>query len=379
MSLSAESNGLRVAVLGLGQRGGVYARALSLGQVKGASLGAVCDLDTSLFRSYPGVPHFADAAELLRGGKAEALVIATSPAEHMPLTAAALAAGMHVFTEKPLATRVDHAERLVEQHRQLPLDTCVFATSLPLRADPRYLALRSLLRNGELGELSRVTWTVSDCFRSDAYYRKSSWRSEFHGSGGGGLLLNQCLHQLDLWQWLFGMPLRVHAFCDLGRFHDVEVEDRVTAHFEHGGGLNGVLLASTGESPGCNRLEVVGDLGAVVIDGEQFELARNSVPASVRLREGAERDGPPAVTRERRTIPPGGLAPAAQLANFVAAIRGESAPFAPAAEGVAAVELANALLCSGLERKTVELPLVPQLYETALRRRALRALPRVAP
>jgi predicted dehydrogenase len=377
MLLSAESNGLRVGVLGLGQRGSVYARALARGDVKGACLGAVCDVDPSLFRSYPGVPHFADAAELLRWGKAEALVIATSPAEHMPLTSAALAAGFHVFTEKPLSTRKDHAERLVEQHRQLPPGTCVFATSLPLRADPRYLALRSLLRNGELGELSRVTWTVSDCFRSDAYYRKSSWRSEFH-AGGGGLLLNQCLHQLDLWQWLFGMPLRVHAFCDLGRFHDVEVEDRVTAHFEHAGGLNGVLLASTGESPGCNRLEVVGDLGAVVIDGEAFEVARNTVPASVRLREGAERDGAPAVTRERRALGSGGLAPAAQLANFAAAVRGQAEPFAPAGEGVAAVELANAVLCSGLEGKTIELPLVPQLYENALRRRALRALPRVA-
>jgi predicted dehydrogenase len=173
--------------------------------------------------------------------------------------------------------------------------------------------------------------------------------------------------------------LRVHAFCDLGRFHDVEVEDRVTAHFEHLGGLSGVLLASTGESPGSNRLEVVGDLGAVVIEGDRFEIARNSVPSSVRLRQGAERDGPPAVTREHRTIPPGGLAPPAQLANFIAAIRREAEPFAPATEGVAAVELANAVLCSGLEGKTIELPLAPQLYENALRRRALRALPRVAP
>jgi predicted dehydrogenase len=375
---SAESKELRIAVLGLGQRGGVYARALSGGAVKGACLGAVCDPDVSLFRNYPGVPHFASAAELLRWSQADAWVVASSPAEHMPLTLAALAAGLHVFTEKPLATRKDHAERLLERHRQLPVGTNVFATSLPLRADPRYLALRSLLHQCELGELSRVTWTVSDCFRSDAYYRQSSWRSEFHAEGGG-LLLNQCLHQLDLWQWLFGMPLCVRAFCDFGRFHDVEVEDRVTAHFEHARGLNGVLLASTGESPGANRLEVVGDLGAVVIDGEHFELTRNTVPASVRLREGAERDGPPAVTRERRIIAPGGLAPAAQLANFAAAIQREAEPFAPAAEGVAAVELANALLCSGLERKTVELPLVPQLYENALRRRALRALPRVAP
>lgn len=378
MSFFSESNPLRVAVLGLGQRGGVYARALASGEVKDACLGPVCDLDASLLRSYPGVPHFVDAAELLRGGKAHACVIATSPAEHMPLTLAALAAGLHVFTEKPLATRKDHAERLLEQHQRLGEGGSVFATSLPLRADPRYLALRALLQRGELGALSRVTWTVSDCFRSDAYYRKSAWRSEFHAEGGG-LLLNQCLHQLDLWQWLFGMPLRVHAFCDLGRFHDVEVEDRVTAHLEHRHGLSGVFLASTGESPGSNRLEVVGDLGAVVIEGEHFEVARNQVPASVRLREGAERDGAPAVTRDRQTMAPGGLTPAAQLANFVAAIRRDAEPFAPAAEGVPAVELANALLCSGLEGKTIELPLVAQWYETALRRRALRALPRVAP
>lgn len=378
MSSSVESNALPIAVLGLGQRGGVYARALSRGEVNGARLAAVCDLDATLLAAYPDVPHFVDAAELLRSRGAEALVIATSPAEHMPLTLAALASGLHVFTEKPLATRKDHAARLVEQHSRLPAGTRVFATSLPLRADSRYVALRELLQRGELGELSRVTWTVSDCFRSEAYYRKSAWRSEFHAEGGG-LLLNQCLHQLDLWQWLFGMPRRVHAFCDLGRFHDVDVEDRVTAHFEHAGGVSGVFLASTGESPGRNRLEVVGDLGAVVIDGEHFELARNSVPSSVRLRDGAERDGAPAVTRERRTLARGGLAPAAQLANFAAAIRREAEPFAPAAEGVAAVELANAVLCSGLEGKSVELPLVPQLYENALRRRALRALPRVAP
>lgn len=378
MSSPSESKALPVAVLGLGQRGGVYARALSRGEVNGARLAAVCDLEATLFADYPGVPHFVDAAELVRSGGAEALVIATSPAEHMPLTLAALAAGLHVFTEKPLATRKDHAARLIEQHRRAPAGTCVFATSLPLRSDARYVALRELLQRGDLGELSRVTWTVSDCFRSEAYYRKSAWRSEFHAEGGG-LLLNQCLHQLDLWQWLFGMPRRVHAFCDLGRFHDVDVEDRVTAHLEHAGGVSGVFMASTGESPGSNRLEVVGDRGAVVIEGEYFEIARNSVPASVRLRDGAERDGAPTVSRERRTLPRGGVTPAAQLENFAAAVRREAEPFAPASEGVAAVELANAVLCSGLEGKTVELPLQPQLYENALRRRALRALPRVAP
>lgn len=356
MSLtSSESRApLRFGVIGVGQRGAAYARALAGGDVRGATLAGVMDVRAVALEPFSREARFDDVDSLFRGAALDAVVIATPHPEHTAATLAALSAGVHVLTEKPLAVTLSDAERMLDEHAKRERRGQLFATALVLRADARYVKLRAMLRDGTLGRVQRIAWTVTDCFRSAAYYASADWRGTFRGEGGG-VLVNQCSHQLDLWQWLFGMPDRVRAFVELGRFHAIEVEDQVTAYLEYGKGATGVFIASTGESPGTNRLEVACELGRVVIEDSSFEIWRNALPTPELVRTGGVRSPPPRTDYEKLELGVGGVGPAGLLQNFVAAIAGEEPLLSPATEGVRSIELANALLASGLGARTVDL------------------------
>ena len=367
---SNPSGPLRIGVIGVGQRGSVYARALARGEVSGATLGAVCDVRAETLERFERFPRFDDARALVESSALDAVVVATPHRSHEEPTVLALSAGLHVLTEKPLAVHVTGVERLLREHDRRVRRSQIFATALVLRADERYLRLRAMLREGALGRVQRIAWTVTDCLRSEAYFKSAEWRGSFSGEGGG-LLVNQCSHQLDLWQWLFGTPDRVSAFLGLGRFHAIEVEDQVTAYFEYDGGPTGVFVASTGEAPGTNRLEVAAELGRVVIEGETFETWKNAVSTPERIRTGEARSPAPVTAHERLVLRVGGVDARGLLQNFVRAVSGDEPLLAPAGESISAIELANALLLSGLGGRTVELPLDrerhPTLAEAVLR------------
>lgn len=363
----SEAREVRIAVVGVGYMGAIHARDLSLGKVPRASLAAVCDTDPEALARFEGVACFSNIHELLASGLATALIIATPHYDHTPLAILALAAGLHVLTEKPLAVHAADCLKMIEAYERRPEPGQVFAEMLNLRAEPRFLKVRELLRQGELGTLRRVHWVVTDCFRSEAYYRSAAWRATFRGEGGGALL-NQGLHYLDLWQWLFGMPARVHAFCGFGRFHEIEVEDQVTAYLEYEHGKNGVFVTSTAEAPGTNQLEVVGDLGKIVLDGERLLVTRNATSTMDAIRHGPARRAMPLATTEELSFSAGGDGRNAVVRNFVSAILEGEALIAPASEGICSVELGNAMIYSGLTRETVELPLDPALYAARLAR-----------
>lgn len=150
---------------------------------------------------------------------------------------------------------------MVNAHRNKKL---VFAAMFNQRTDPKYVRLKRMMEDGSLGRIQRINWIVTEWFRTDEYYAAGGWRASWAGEGGG-VLLNQCPHQLDLWQWLFGMPDTVQARCRFGHWHDIEVEDDVTAILEYNNGATGVFIASTGEAPGTNRLEIAADRGRVIV------------------------------------------------------------------------------------------------------------------
>ena len=233
------------------------------------------------------------------------------------------------------------------------------------RTDPRYQWVRDRIQDGTLGRVNRVNWIITDWFRPQVYYRNGSWRATWEGEGGG-VLLNQCPHQLDLWQWMFGMPARIRGFCGFGRFHDIEVEDDVTAYLEYESGMTGVFITTTGEAPGTNRLEIAAENGRVVVEGKTVQFDHNEVPTET---FSATTDGPfsaPAVERSTTTFEGTGEQHLGILKNFIAAIRGSEALIAPAGEGMHSVELANAMLYSGLTESTVELPLDGAAFEATL-------------
>jgi predicted dehydrogenase len=360
-----KNNVVRIGVIGVGNMGHGHARMLQEGRVPGAALAAVCDLDGKRLQPFAAVPSFADHRRLLASKSVDAVLVATPHYSHTAIGIDALRAGLHVLVEKPISVHKADALRLIGAHRGRKQ---VFAAMFNQRTDPYYQKVRDLVSGGELGKIRRVNWIITDWFRPEAYYASGGWRATWAGEGGG-VLLNQCPHNLDLYQWIFGMPSKVRGFCRFGRYHDIEVEDDVTAYFEYPDGRTAVFIASTGEAPGTNRLEVMAEQGRLVLENSRLEYTRNEVPTSTFSRTTRGHFSRPEVWNVQIPLPAHrGEQHLGILKNFVAAIlRGEPL-MAPAAEGIHSVELANAILYSSLREKTVALPLSAPAFGRALKR-----------
>jgi predicted dehydrogenase len=331
-------------------------------------LAAVCDI----------VPEKADAAAAKYGGKSyydsdamlndhvcDAVLIATPHYDHTTIGIAALNSGHHVLVEKPISVHKADCERLIAAHESNP--SLVFAAMFNMRTDPHYKKIKQLVDAGELGELLRVTWVITTWFRSQAYYDSSGWRATWGGEGGG-VLLNQCPHNLDLLQWICGMPNVVRGFCAIGKRHNIEVEDEVTAYLEYPGGYTGVFITTTAEAPGTNRLEIVGDQGKLVYEEGQISYKRNEIPCLEYLRTTDQLFSVPPVWDVK--IPVRGRAGlhAEILENYADAILTGAPLIAPAEEGINSVELSNAMLYSSILGRPVDLPLDSAAFEAELQK-----------
>ncbi|MCE9616253.1 MAG: Gfo/Idh/MocA family oxidoreductase [Lentisphaerae bacterium] len=368
-------NPVRFGIIGLGM-GGLHARNLKDGKVPRAVLGAVCDVKPERLKPFADVPQFTSSAEMVRSGMVDVVVVATPHYSHPDLAIEALQAGLHVVVEKPIAVHKSEAERLVRASRP---GGPLLGVMLNQRTDPRYRQIRQIMQSGALGNVQRVQWTITDWFRTDVYFRASDWRGTWAGEGGG-LLMNQCPHQIDLLQWLFGMPRTVRATCCFGKYHDIEVEDEVTAVFEYPNGATGIFSASTAEAPGVNRLEAAGDRGRLVLEGKRLEWVRNTVDARTFSRTATDGFSVPSTTSEVFTFSDSGPQHVGILKNMTDAILDGTPLLAPGADGLPSVELANAMLFSSVRHQQVELPLsgpavagmLAELIELAARRHATR-------
>ena len=360
-------NDIRLGIIGLGNMGGHHLRTVQQGQVPGLSLAAVADSNPKLLPADSPAATFTEPNELIRSGKVDAVLIATPHYSHTTLGIAALEQGLHVLVEKPISVHKADCERLIAAHQGR--EKQVFAAMFNQRTDPFYQRIRSLIQNGELGELQRVNWIITNWFRTEAYYASGGWRATWAGEGGG-VLLNQCPHNLDLLQWMCGMPKTVRAFCRFGRYHDIEVEDDVTAYLEYANGASGVFITTTGEAPGTNRLEITGERGRLVYQDDRITFTRNEVEATSFSRTTKLGFASPPVWEVNIPVSGHGEQHLGIMKNFVAAIRGEAPLLAPGEEGIHSVELANAMLLSTFTDATVELPMDSQVYAERLRKLA---------
>ncbi len=355
---------IRLGLVGLGNMGRVHADSLLGGAVPGCRLAAVCDENPGKLADYAEVPGFVTSRELFSSGGIDAVLVATPHYSHTTIGAEALKAGLHVLVEKPISVHKADCQRLIAAHRSKKQ---VFAAMFNQRTDSYYRKIRQLVKEGALGKLCRVTWTITDWYRTEAYYASGGWRATWAGEGGG-VLLNQCPHNLDLYQWIFGMPDKVRGFCQLGRHHDIEVEDDVTAFFEYRSGLTGVFITSTGEAPGVNRLEVSGENGRLVFEGGRLTFIRNEVPMTEFSRKTDKSFDRPAVWNVEIPVVQTGEQHLGILKNFTNAILHGEELVAPAAEGIYSVELGNGILMSSLLGKTVDMPLAAPKFEAQLRK-----------
>lgn len=356
---------VRIGIIGLGNMGQVHARHLLDGRVPRATLAAVADRNPARLAALSGVPGFTDSAALFRSGLADAVIVATPHYDHTVAGIAALRAGVHVLMEKPLSVDKADAEKLLAAHQNRRQ---VFGVVFNQRTDPAYRKLRELVQGGELGIVRRVNWTITDWFRPNAYFASSSWRATWAGEGGG-VLINQSTHNLDLLQWIFGPPVRVRGFCRFGRYHPIEVEDDVTAYLEFANGSHATFITSTGEAPGTNRLEVAAENGRVVIEPGSFRFTRNAVPMSQFSCKTRESFAKPVTTEQPVTVEGTGGQHLAIVQNFVEAILDHRPLIAPAAEGIRTVELVNAILLSTWTDRTIELPMNSAQYRRWLKRK----------
>ena len=358
-------NSVRIGIVGMGGIGGVHARCILEGKAPGGTLAAVCDPIAQNLERFAPARVFTSFPEMLDSGTVDAVLIATPHYAHTALGILALERGFHVLVEKPISVHKADCERLLAAHKD---PKQVFAAMFNQRTDPHYIRIRNLIRSGELGEIRRIAWTITNWFRAQAYYNSGGWRATWEGEGGG-VLLNQCPHNIDLFQWLFGMPSRVRALCALGRYHDIEVEDDVTATFEYPNGTTAVFIASTGEAPGTNRLEIAAERGRLVLDEGEIRWLRNEIPAGEFSRTSPNGFDCPPAWQVQIPVNGNGEQHAGIIKNFVEAIRDGVPLIAPAAEGIHSVELANAMLLASHLDRPVDLPMDSAVYAKLLQER----------
>ncbi|RYD32509.1 MAG: Gfo/Idh/MocA family oxidoreductase [Verrucomicrobiaceae bacterium] len=356
---------VRIGIVGLGNMGKAHRDCLRAGKVSGLQLTAICDRNTNLPPPEEGEAQFADVEAMIASGCVDALLIATPHYFHTTVGIAALRAGLHVMVEKPLSVHKADCERLIKAHQG---SGQIFAAMFQLRTDPLYRQLKSLVSEGELGPIRRVLWDCTDWFRTETYYTSGGWRATWKGEGGG-VLLNQCPHNLDLYQWLFGMPSEVTGFCQFGRYHDIEVEDDVTAYFRYKNGTHATFITSTGEAPGKNLLQITGENGLVTVNGRQVTFQRNRTSMSEFSLESDAGFAKPENWSIDVPVPPGAASHVEVLQNFTDAILHGVPLIAPAAEGLHSIELANAILLSTWKNRTISLPMDGLQYERELHNR----------
>jgi predicted dehydrogenase len=360
---------IRLGFIGVGSMGMNHVRnALT---VPTLAVAAVCDADpdrVSKVAAELGVPGFSSHDKLLDSGLADAVLVATPHFQHTPVAIDAFARGVHVLTEKPVAVHVNDAARMIAAYRAARARTpeLRFAVMFQQRTMPAWRKVKEMLDAEDLGKVLRATWVVTDWFRPQAYYG-NGWRGTWKGDGGG-VLLNQSPHQVDLFWWFFGLPSKVHGFAGFGKYHAIEVEDEVSAFFEYENGVIGHFITSTSESPGTNRLEISAEMGRLVVEGGAITMRRNAGSSFDFIRQCQDPFGSLQWRETNVPVEQSDESPHRKvLENFADSILRGTPLVASAEEGIHSVMMSNAIILSARAKRPVSLPLDGGEVEQMLR------------
>ena len=337
----------------------------SMHQVKDLQVNAFCDIRPAACKNISQqyqVKGFTDYKKMIDSKTIDAVLIATPHYSHPDIALYAFKKDIHVLCEKPVAVHVKDARKMNQAHKK---SKSVFGIMFQYRTQPYYKKAKELVESGELGKLVRVTMMCTHCFRTQRYYDSGTWRATWAGEGGG-VLLNQTPHFLDILQWITGMPQKVHGHCYLGKHHNIAVEDDVTAFMEYKNGATGLFITSTGEAPGTNMFEICGDRGKLVVADTKLTFHRTRVPVNKFCRETNEKWASPETWKAEipvRSAPSGHWV---ITQNFVNAILHQETLISPGIEGLNSLELGNAMLYSSLTGQPASLPLDGDAYEALL-------------
>lgn len=351
---------LRVGIIGVGGMGSNHLKHFIDGEIKNATVTAVCDIDPEhLYRFKEqlgkGVQYFENSDELIHSGLVDGVLIATPHYDHPLISMEALKAGLHVFCEKPIGVFTKNVRVLNELAAK---SGKIFQVNFVLRTLNSYKKIKELLENNELGKIKRITWIITTWYRGQAYYDSGDWRASWAGEGGG-TLLNQNPHNLDLFQWFVGMPKRVRGMCYWGKSRDIEVEDEATAYFEYENGITGLYVTSVSEYPGTNRLEIVGDRGKIVYEDDKITFYRTTVTEEQFNKESKTGIGPIPMWKcdvpyECNTVIDGHVE---MINNWVDVALHGGTLIAPGEEGINSLMLSNGVYLSQWNDNWVDFPI----------------------
>ena len=363
-------NMVRIGVIGVGNMGSSHCRQIAEGKIPMMELTAIADIrqsrrDWAKENLPETVKIYVSAECLLESGDVDAVLIATPHYVHPEIAIKAMNREIHVLCEKPAGV---YTKQVREMNEEANKHNLVFGLMFNQRTSPVYRKLREIVQSGEYGAIKRVNWLITDWYRTQAYYDSGDWRATWDGEGGG-VLLNQCPHNLDLLQWICGMPTRVQAFCHEGKWHHIEVEDDVTAYLEYENGATGVFITSTGDAPGTNRLEI--DLERAKLVSEHgklmmYEMKTNEREFCFTTNQGFAQPEGEWITVE---TPGENTQHNGVLAAFASAIIHNTPLIAKGQEGINGLTLSNAMHLSGWLHQMVSIPFDEELFLSELNKR----------
>lgn len=360
---------VRIGIIGVGNMGTSHAKNISGGLCPELELTAIADIDPArrewVSNELPGVAVFDNAEEMMDSSLIDAVIVSVPHYDHPRYALEGFKCGLHVMVEKPAGV---YTKQVREMNEAAKCSGVVFGMMFNQRTDHLYRKMREIVQSGELGTIRRVNWIVTNWYRPQAYYDSGSWRATWSGEGGG-VLLNQAPHQLDLWQWICGMPTKIYAKMGFGKWHYIEVEDDVTIFAEYENGATGVFITTTGDAPGRNRFEVTLDGGNVIVENGCLTVTKLEVsePEFSRTNTAAFASPPSHVYNpetDGKSEQHCGV-----LNSFASAILHGTPLIANGYEGINGLMISNAAHLSAWLGKEIELPVDEELYYEELKKR----------
>ena len=361
---------VRLGIIGVGNMGSGHAANILAGKCPEIELTAVADRREARRQwakdTLPeGTAIFEEGSDLIQSGLCDAVHICTPHYQHPTLAMEAFAAGLHVMCEKPAGV---YTKAVREMNEAAEKSGKVFAMMFNQRTNCVYRKMHEMVHSGQLGELKRVNWIITDWYRTQIYYDSGDWRATWDGEGGG-VLLNQCPHQLDLLQWICGLPKTVQAFCQEGKWHDIEVEDDVTAYLQFANGATGVFVTTTGDAPGTNRFEVTGTLGKLVCENDKLTFWKLAQDEREFCRTATEGFAQPQCQQVEVETDGENLQHVGVLNAFAGKILHGTPLVAEGTEGLGGLTLSNAMHLSSWLGHAVDIPFDEELFLSELNKR----------
>jgi len=361
---------VRLGIVGIGNQGAGYVTKIQRGDVPEMEIAAVCDINPERLewaeKNHPNVARFDDAEKMMDSGLIDAVLVSVPHYDHPKYSIMGMKKGLHVICEKPAGVYTKQVKEMNEVAKECNVK---FGMMFNQRTRNVYRKLHEIVHSGVYGEIRRTNWIITTWYRTQNYYDSGSWRATWSGEGGG-VLLNQCPHQLDLWQWICGMPSKVYTKMHFGKWHDIEVEDDVTTYVEYPNGATGTFITTTGDFPGSNRFEITLDKAKIICEGTTLKIFELEVPTTEHIKTGKVFTNPPFIGETVINCNNSSDQHMNVFKAFAAAILRDEPLTANGTEGINGLTLSNCMhLSAWLNKDIVVSELDDELYYEELMKR----------